>query len=213
MRVALDPFSFLITTLAGWMNQHQRHVIEYLMEENRVLREQIGDRRLRFSNDQRRRLAAKAKKIGSAFWRALNETAGTIFHYPATQVARTASGLSALTVNALYVPQPFQRMVRIELSCAMGRRGSIGPSPGTNNSHPLRKVGASHRLRCLGLSAHIGNLPRRRIVSSRKCTRHRHGARRFRNPAAGNSCLLGVGSHSRSRSYYCKKIELTSRQE
>ena len=64
MRVALDPFSFLITTLAGWMNQHQRHVIEYLMEENRVLREQIGDRRLRFSNDQRRRLAAKAKKIG-----------------------------------------------------------------------------------------------------------------------------------------------------
>ena len=61
MRVALDPFSFLITTLAGWMNQHQRHVIEYLMEENRVLREQIGDRRLRFSNDQRRRLAAKAK--------------------------------------------------------------------------------------------------------------------------------------------------------
>src|SRR6516164_2938820 len=64
MRVALNPFSFLITTLAGWMNQHQGHVIEYLMEENRVLREQIGDRRLRFSNDQRRRLATKAKKIG-----------------------------------------------------------------------------------------------------------------------------------------------------
>ena len=64
MRVALNPFSFLITTLVGWMNQHQGHVIEYLMEENRILREQIGDRRLRFSNDQRRRLATKAKKIG-----------------------------------------------------------------------------------------------------------------------------------------------------
>jgi uncharacterized membrane protein YgcG len=64
MPVRLDPFSFLITALAGWMNQHQGHVIEYLMEENRILREQIGDRRLRFNDDQRRRLAAKAKKIG-----------------------------------------------------------------------------------------------------------------------------------------------------
>jgi hypothetical protein len=42
MRVTLDPLSFLITAVAGWMNQHQRHVIEYLMEEDRVLPEQIG---------------------------------------------------------------------------------------------------------------------------------------------------------------------------
>ena len=34
------------------------------MEENHVLREQIVDRRLKFSDDQRRRLAAKAKRIG-----------------------------------------------------------------------------------------------------------------------------------------------------
>src|SRR5690242_687598 len=59
----LDPFSFLVVSLAGWMNQHQQHVIDYLMEENRVLREQIGNRRMRFSDEQRRRLAAKAKKI------------------------------------------------------------------------------------------------------------------------------------------------------
>src|SRR5215510_13226828 len=64
MRVAFDPFSFLVTSLAGWMNQHQQHIIEFLREENRVLREQIGDRRLRFSDDQRRRLAARAKKLG-----------------------------------------------------------------------------------------------------------------------------------------------------
>src|SRR5262245_51943324 len=64
MSARFDPFSFLVTSLAGWMNQHQRHVIDFLMEENRVLREQIGDRRLRLSDDQRRRLAAKAKKVG-----------------------------------------------------------------------------------------------------------------------------------------------------
>jgi len=45
------------------MNQHQQHVIEYLIKENRVLREQIGNRRMRFTNSQRSRLAAKAKKL------------------------------------------------------------------------------------------------------------------------------------------------------
>src|SRR3954453_3221661 len=60
----LDPFRFLLLAVSGWMNQHQLQVIEYLREENRVLREQLGDRRLRFNDDQRRRLAAKAKGLG-----------------------------------------------------------------------------------------------------------------------------------------------------
>jgi transposase InsO family protein len=64
MQAGLDPFRFLLITLAGWMNQHQQHAIAYLVEENRVLREQIGDRRMRFTDDQRRRLAAKAKILG-----------------------------------------------------------------------------------------------------------------------------------------------------
>jgi len=64
MRTRLDPFSFLILSIAGWLNQRQQQVIEYLVEENRVLREQIGRRRLRFTDNQRRRLAAKAKKLG-----------------------------------------------------------------------------------------------------------------------------------------------------
>jgi putative transposase len=46
------------------MSRHQQQVIAYLVEENRVLREQLGDRRLKFNDDQRRRLAAKAKRIG-----------------------------------------------------------------------------------------------------------------------------------------------------
>ena len=64
MRAALDPLSFVVISIAGWMNQRQQHVIEYLIEENRVLREQIGDRRMRFTDNQRLRLAAKAKKLG-----------------------------------------------------------------------------------------------------------------------------------------------------
>jgi putative transposase len=46
------------------MNHRQLQVIDYLREENRVLREQLGDRRLRLSDHQRRRLAAKAKVLG-----------------------------------------------------------------------------------------------------------------------------------------------------
>src|SRR5215471_11856849 len=57
------PLWFLLVALAGWINQQQREVIEYLQAENRVLREQLGSRRLRFTDDQRIRLAAKAKHL------------------------------------------------------------------------------------------------------------------------------------------------------
>src|SRR3954447_16816562 len=60
----LDPFRFVVIAVAGWMNEKQQHAIDYLREENRVLREQLGTRRLRFTDDQRRRLAAKAKLVG-----------------------------------------------------------------------------------------------------------------------------------------------------
>ena len=55
MSRVLNPFQFLLIAVSGWMNQHQSLMIEYLREENRVLREQLGERRLRFNDDQRRR--------------------------------------------------------------------------------------------------------------------------------------------------------------
>ena len=55
---------FLMLIFAGWVNRSQQDVIEYLQEENRVLREQLGGKRLLFTDGQRRRLAAKAKAIG-----------------------------------------------------------------------------------------------------------------------------------------------------
>ena len=64
MSGVLDPFRFVLIAVAGWMNQRQLQVIDYLREENRVLREQLGRRRLRLNDDQRRRLAAKAKGLG-----------------------------------------------------------------------------------------------------------------------------------------------------
>ena len=46
------------------MKHRQLQVIEYLREENRVLREQLGGRRVRLNDNQRRRLAVKAKALG-----------------------------------------------------------------------------------------------------------------------------------------------------
>ena len=57
------PLQFLILTVAGWVNRQQQDVIEYLQEENRILREHVGDRRLQFTDAQRWRLAEKARKL------------------------------------------------------------------------------------------------------------------------------------------------------
>jgi len=32
----------VLIAVAGWMNQYQLHIIDYLREENRVLRQQLG---------------------------------------------------------------------------------------------------------------------------------------------------------------------------
>jgi putative transposase len=58
------PLQFLMLVFAGWVNRHQQDVIDYLQEENRALREQLGGKRLRFTDQQRRRLAAKARRVG-----------------------------------------------------------------------------------------------------------------------------------------------------
>ncbi|HIG30706.1 MAG TPA: hypothetical protein EYQ50_24060 [Verrucomicrobiales bacterium] len=59
----MDVLKFVLVRLAGWMNQNQQWVIEYLQEEVRLLKELQGKKRMRFSDEQRRRLAVKAKKL------------------------------------------------------------------------------------------------------------------------------------------------------
>ncbi len=72
MFVKLIALDFLLVAVAGLVNEHQLQVIEYLLEENRILREMLGEKRLRFTDEQRRRLAVKAKLLGRAL---LNQVA------------------------------------------------------------------------------------------------------------------------------------------
>jgi hypothetical protein len=49
---------------AGWLQRHQQQVITYLIEENRLLKAQLGGRRLRLTDTERHRLAALAYPLG-----------------------------------------------------------------------------------------------------------------------------------------------------
>ena len=84
----LDPFRFVLIAVAGWMNQRQLEIIDYLREENRVLREQLGRRRLRLTDDQRRRLAAKAKGAALAAYFICGVSITTPMPSSSVQIAR-----------------------------------------------------------------------------------------------------------------------------
>ena len=58
------PLQFLILLVAGFLQRRQKMAIDYLLAENRVLRERLGPKRLRFTNAERRLLAGKGKRGG-----------------------------------------------------------------------------------------------------------------------------------------------------
>src|SRR5207247_9111334 len=64
MSSLLQPLHLLLMMFAGWVNRHQLDVIDYLQEENRVFKERLGGRRIRFSDAERRRLARTAYALG-----------------------------------------------------------------------------------------------------------------------------------------------------
>ena len=82
---------------AGWVNRSQQDVIKYLEEENRVLHEQLGGKRLRFTDSQRRRLAAKAKALGrkGLFELRTLVTPDTLLRWYRTLIARKYDGTMA----------------------------------------------------------------------------------------------------------------------
>jgi putative transposase len=64
MKSLLQPWQLLLLILAGWINSRQHEAIDYLLTENRVLREKLGKKRILLNDNQRRRLAIKGKILG-----------------------------------------------------------------------------------------------------------------------------------------------------
>jgi hypothetical protein len=57
-------FQMGLAVLTGWLDRQERQAVAYLIEENRVLRRQLGKRRLQFTEAERRRLAVRGHQLG-----------------------------------------------------------------------------------------------------------------------------------------------------
>jgi transposase InsO family protein len=64
VKAPLQPWQLLLLVLAGWLNRSQQNVIEYLLAENRILRNKLGKKRILLNDNQQRRLGVKGKVFG-----------------------------------------------------------------------------------------------------------------------------------------------------
>ncbi len=75
MSTPIQPLTLLVVAIAGWIQREQQTAIVYLLEENRVLKARLRGRKLRLTDDERRRLAVKGKALGRKL---LAEVAGIV---------------------------------------------------------------------------------------------------------------------------------------
>jgi transposase InsO family protein len=64
--IDLTTLQLVLSVLTGWLDCREREAVAYLIEENRLLRRQLGGRRLRLTDDDRRRVAAQTYRVGRA---------------------------------------------------------------------------------------------------------------------------------------------------
>ena len=75
MSTPLQPLTLLVVAIAGWLQRDQQAAIVYLLEENKVLKARLCGRKLRLTDDERRRLEVKSKALGRKL---LAEVAGIV---------------------------------------------------------------------------------------------------------------------------------------
>jgi putative transposase len=88
--IAFAALQMVLCVLTGWLERREREAVGYLIEENRLLRRQLGNRRLRLTDDDRRRLAARAYRVGRAALReiATIATPDTLLRWHRRLIAR-----------------------------------------------------------------------------------------------------------------------------
>src|SRR5665811_1813176 len=64
MSPPFQPLQLVLVMFAGWVKRHQLDLIAYLQEGDSVLTERLGERRIRFTDTERCRLARKAHTLG-----------------------------------------------------------------------------------------------------------------------------------------------------
>jgi transposase InsO family protein len=88
--IDLGALQILLSALTGWLDRRERDAVAYLIEENRLMRRQLSGRRLRLTDDERRRLAARAYRVGRAALRdiATIATPDTLLRWHRQLIAR-----------------------------------------------------------------------------------------------------------------------------
>ena len=125
--MVIQTWQLIVVALAGWINRQQQDVVAYLREENRVLLEQLGGKRIRFSDDQRRRLAAKGKALGRKLLGQVCTlvTPETVLRWYRTLIARKYDGSAKRGAGRPPVRQSVEqlvvRMAKENISWGYGR--------------------------------------------------------------------------------------------
>ena len=90
MSFILQPYHLLLAYLCGLVNQRQQQIIEFQNAQIEALLKQLGKKRLRLNDDQRRMLAVKAHAIGRKTLRELTTivTPDTILRWHRELVAK-----------------------------------------------------------------------------------------------------------------------------
>jgi hypothetical protein len=114
--------------LTGWLDRREREAIAYLIEENRLLRRQLGTRRLRLTDDDRRRLAARAHRVGRG-------PPGDCHNRNAGHAAAVASPADCAEMDVRSAPRPAPRPSR---DPALGRADGGGESDVGLHADPRR---------------------------------------------------------------------------
>src|SRR5512146_2729239 len=109
----VKPMGMLLMMLAGWINRHQQDVITYLKEENKVLREKLGTKRILLNDDQRMRLARLAKRLGRAV---LADACGgfspdTLLRWHRNLVARKYDGRKKRTGGRKRISEELEQLI------------------------------------------------------------------------------------------------------
>jgi len=104
---------FLLALVSSWVHRHQLEVIEYLQDENRLLREQLRPKRLRFTDAQRRRLAVAAKRVGRKGLLAIDTivTPDTLLRWYRNLVAQKYDGSSRRGVGRPRTAAEIEKLV------------------------------------------------------------------------------------------------------
>ena len=87
------PLRALLLTTIGRVSREQQRQIDYLVEGNPVRKEQLGGRRLRPTDDQRRGLAANGKFLGRPVLVRLPGAPTTVTDDSARAPGRTGTGM------------------------------------------------------------------------------------------------------------------------